>query len=465
MVRATMRASASPERRSPAIIASVASRSSASRGELPWMVVSEPSWPVFIASSMSSASAPRTSPTMMRVGRMRSALRTRSRMLISPAPSTLLGAGLQRDAVRELPLELQLGYLFDGHHALVDRGDRGAERVQQGRLAAPVGPLTRMFTPRLNRRVQELGGRRRQRAQLDQLLERVRAQQELADGDAAPARRGRRDRRVQARAVGQPRVDHRRGLVQAAPDRAERRLTRRRSSRRRRSRGRAPGACGRRSMTKMRWGPLQMISSTRGASISGCRMPRRSSPSNSRRSTAAGSTSSGALVVGGAPLVGRHVLLDQGPDALLVLGAGHDDLLLAQQAAHRRADLVPQRALGGAVAAGQVRARQREATWRPWLVPCSRLPAGRGGGTRRRARDVPARPRAARRAPARAGARPGRRARGRRAPSSPRPSRLGPSSTTGRCAASARWAAAWSQGSTAAAGTPSAHSISARPWW
>src|SRR5205823_5929016 len=39
---------------------------------------------------MSSASAPRTSPTMIRVGRMRSALRTRSRMLISPMPSTFL---------------------------------------------------------------------------------------------------------------------------------------------------------------------------------------------------------------------------------------------------------------------------------------------------------------------------------------------------------------------------------------
>ena len=38
------------------------------------MVVKLPSWPVFIACSMSSASSPRTSPTMMRSGRMRSAL-------------------------------------------------------------------------------------------------------------------------------------------------------------------------------------------------------------------------------------------------------------------------------------------------------------------------------------------------------------------------------------------------------
>ncbi len=55
------------------------------------MVVSEPSWPVFIAWSMSSVSAPRTSPTMIRSGRMRRALRTRSRIVISPLPSMFGG--------------------------------------------------------------------------------------------------------------------------------------------------------------------------------------------------------------------------------------------------------------------------------------------------------------------------------------------------------------------------------------
>ena len=49
------------------------SRVSASRGVLAWMVLIEPSWPVFIACSMSSASSPRHSPRMMRSGRMRSA--------------------------------------------------------------------------------------------------------------------------------------------------------------------------------------------------------------------------------------------------------------------------------------------------------------------------------------------------------------------------------------------------------
>ena len=170
IVRATMRASSSPTRRSPAIIASVARRSSASRGELPWMVVSEPSWPVFIASSMSSASAPRTSPTMMRVGRMRSALRTRSRMRDLADALDVLAAHLQRHAVRQLAVELQLGDFLDGHHALVERGDRGAERVQQGGLARAGLAADQNVHAGLDGRIEELGRRGRQRAQLDQLV-------------------------------------------------------------------------------------------------------------------------------------------------------------------------------------------------------------------------------------------------------------------------------------------------------
>ena len=57
-----------------AIIVSI--RVSASRGVLAWTVVSDPSWPVFMACSMSSASSPRTSPTTMRSGRIRRALIT-----------------------------------------------------------------------------------------------------------------------------------------------------------------------------------------------------------------------------------------------------------------------------------------------------------------------------------------------------------------------------------------------------
>ena len=95
----------------------VSRRASASRGELACTVDSEPSWPVFIAWSMSSASAPRTSPTMMRSGRMRSALRTRSRMVTSPLPSMLAG-GLSSRTTWSL-VELELDGVLDGDDALV----------------------------------------------------------------------------------------------------------------------------------------------------------------------------------------------------------------------------------------------------------------------------------------------------------------------------------------------------------
>lgn len=78
-------------RSSSAISVTASSRARASRGVLACSVVNEPSWPVFMAVSMSKASAPRHSPTTMRSGRMRKALRTRSRMSTRPRPSALAG--------------------------------------------------------------------------------------------------------------------------------------------------------------------------------------------------------------------------------------------------------------------------------------------------------------------------------------------------------------------------------------
>ena len=78
-------------RSKPAVRTRVSVRARASRGLFAWIVVSEPSWPVFIAWSMSTASPPRHSPTTIRSGRMRSAFRTRSRIVIAPLPSMLDG--------------------------------------------------------------------------------------------------------------------------------------------------------------------------------------------------------------------------------------------------------------------------------------------------------------------------------------------------------------------------------------
>ena len=83
----------------------------ASRALLAWIVVIEPSWPVFMACSMSQTSGPRTSPTMMRSGRMRRLFRTRSRCVTSPAPSVFGGPRFHADAVAVL--QDQFGRVFD----------------------------------------------------------------------------------------------------------------------------------------------------------------------------------------------------------------------------------------------------------------------------------------------------------------------------------------------------------------
>src|SRR6266851_3643302 len=80
----------------PDISTSVSSRDSVSRGVLAWIVVSDPSWPVFIACSMSRASPLRHSPMTMRSGRIRSAFTTNSRMLIRPVPSMRAGLDSSR---------------------------------------------------------------------------------------------------------------------------------------------------------------------------------------------------------------------------------------------------------------------------------------------------------------------------------------------------------------------------------
>ena len=71
--------------------ASLASRGRVSRGVSEWMVQIEPGWPVFIASSRSSASAPRTSPITIRSGLMRRASWTSRGIPIAPRPSMLAG--------------------------------------------------------------------------------------------------------------------------------------------------------------------------------------------------------------------------------------------------------------------------------------------------------------------------------------------------------------------------------------
>ena len=143
----------------PAMSVIVSRRNSASRGELACTVDSEPSWPVFIAWSMSSVSAPRTSPTMMRSGRMRSALRTRSRIVTAPRPSMFGG----RDSRR---MRWSWSSWSSAASSIVTMrsvvGDQRRQHVEQRRLAGagtaadqdvePAGDAGRQELGRLGRR-------------------------------------------------------------------------------------------------------------------------------------------------------------------------------------------------------------------------------------------------------------------------------------------------------------------------
>ena len=101
----------------PPIVIIDSRRDSASRGVLACSVPIEPSWPVFIACSRSKASGPRTSPTMMRSGRIRRQFLTRSRMVIWPCAFEVGRAGFQAHHMRLL--QLQFGGVFAGDDALV----------------------------------------------------------------------------------------------------------------------------------------------------------------------------------------------------------------------------------------------------------------------------------------------------------------------------------------------------------
>ena len=110
----------------------VSSRYSASRGLFAWIVVRLPSCPVFIACSMSSASSPRTSPTMIRSGRMAKRVDHQLSLAALPLPSIFDGRVSSRHDVA-LP-EHQLGCILDCDDAF-GVADIPGQHVQECRLA------------------------------------------------------------------------------------------------------------------------------------------------------------------------------------------------------------------------------------------------------------------------------------------------------------------------------------------
>ena len=193
-------------------------REIASRGVLAWMVAIEPSWPVFIACSMSKASSPRHSPRMMRSGRMRSAFLTSSRWRISPLA---LDVGRARFHAADMRLlQLQFGRVLDGDEALLV-GDERRERVEHRGLARAGAARDDRRDARVDGGGEHLAHRRPQRADVDQLFQVVRLLGEFADRDQRPVDRDRPHRDVDARAVEQARVAQRLRFVDAPSDRRD----------------------------------------------------------------------------------------------------------------------------------------------------------------------------------------------------------------------------------------------------
>ena len=130
-------------RSTPAMSTIVSTRDSTSRGALACTVQMEPSWPVFIACSMSSAAASRISPTTMRSGRMRSELRTRSRILTSPLPSMFGGRDSRRSTCSWCSCSSAASSMVMTRSSPGMNDDRTFSVVV---LPAPVPPETRMLS-------------------------------------------------------------------------------------------------------------------------------------------------------------------------------------------------------------------------------------------------------------------------------------------------------------------------------
>ena len=189
-----------------------------SRGLLAWPVEREPSWPVVIAWSMSSASPARHSPTMMRSGRMCIALRSRLRIVISPSPSRFGGRDSSVMTCSWRSWSSAASSIVTMRSPFGMNEDRTLSVVV---LPEPVPPDTKTLSraSMQTRTKSNISGVAVPKP--DQVVHRVRRRRELADGDDGADERERLDDRVDARAVGEARVDARARLVDPAAHRRD----------------------------------------------------------------------------------------------------------------------------------------------------------------------------------------------------------------------------------------------------
>ncbi len=175
-----------------------------SAGVLAWPVDSEPSWPVVIAWSMSRASPARHSPTMIRSGRMCRALRSRSRMVISPLPSRFGGRASSVTTCAWLSCSSAASSMVTIRSS---SGMNDERTLRRGRLARAGAAGDEDVELGLDADPQELEHLRRRGPEPDEVVDGDRLGRELPDRDDRPDQRQRFDDRVHARAVGQAGID------------------------------------------------------------------------------------------------------------------------------------------------------------------------------------------------------------------------------------------------------------------
>ncbi len=162
---------------------------------------------------MSSASAPRTSPTMMRSGRMRSALISRSRARIRPRPSMLTGRVSMRTTCSWSRLSSAVSSIVTMRSV---SGIASASTPSSVDLPAPVPPEMRMFLRARTAKTRNSRISGESVPMVEQIVTPQPPATEAADGDRRTVDRHRRKRGVDTAAVRQAEVGHRRGGVDPA---------------------------------------------------------------------------------------------------------------------------------------------------------------------------------------------------------------------------------------------------------
>ncbi len=156
--------------------------------------------------TMSSASPLRTSPTMIRSGRIRSEALNKSRIVQRPAA---VGVGLLRFEIQAMFLrEPEFGAVLDDHDAFLF-GNRGGERIEEGGFARARAAGDDDVLPQPDAEFQKLPGGFGQAAHPHEILQPQDVAEEFADRQIRAPAGARRNDGMHPRAVREPGIEHR----------------------------------------------------------------------------------------------------------------------------------------------------------------------------------------------------------------------------------------------------------------